>query len=197
MVRLMILGLLKLKELSGYEIQQVLQTSQTDIWAGVLPGSIYHALKKMDKEGLVEVSSVEQTGHRIKAIYKITPKGEEEFIILLKESLREKSVSLPSTLYAAMAFLRELPLEDQLAALQEQMTVLEKELELLKAGEKIKEQYVALDAIAKLQFENMFDHYRLQIDFLKKLMEQLKLTVQPSMKKEDFNKYFEKNEETL
>jgi DNA-binding PadR family transcriptional regulator len=191
MVRLMILGLLKLKELSGYEIQQVLQTSQTDVWAGVLPGSIYHALKKMDKEGLVQVSSVEQTGHRIKAIYKITAQGESEFIKLLKESLREKSVGLPSTLYTAMAFLRELPLKEQLEGLQEQKVVLEKELELLRVGEKAKEQHVTLDAIAKLQFENMFAHYQLQIDFLEKLMQELMLKEQLEIKKEDFDKYFE------
>ena len=79
MVRLILLGMLKIRPLSGYEIQQVLQTSQTDVWAGVLPGSIYHALKKMDKEGLVEVDSLEKTGHRIKAIYKITEKGLTEF----------------------------------------------------------------------------------------------------------------------
>ena len=45
MVRLLVLGLLQFKPLSGYEIQQILQVSQIDVWAGILPGSIYHALK--------------------------------------------------------------------------------------------------------------------------------------------------------
>lgn len=193
MVRLMVLGMLKLRPLSGYEIQQVLQTSQTDIWAGVLPGSIYHALKKMDKEGLVEVDSVEQTGHRIKAIYKITEKGQEEFIKLLKESLREKSVCLPGTLYAAMSFMHELALADQIEALTEQKGLLEREMELLKAGEKIKEQHVTLNGIARLQFENMYAHYELQIDFIEKLIAQLKTaeSSEPKLTDEDFQKYFE------
>ena len=55
MTRLMVLGLLKSKPMSGYEIQQILTKSQSDSWAGILPGSIYHALKKMEKEGLVEI----------------------------------------------------------------------------------------------------------------------------------------------
>ncbi|MCM3768604.1 PadR family transcriptional regulator [Neobacillus niacini] len=193
MVRLMVLGMLRIKPLSGYEIQQILQTNQSDIWAGVLPGSIYHALKKMDKEGLVEVDSVEQTGHRIKAIYRITEKGQEEFFQLVKTSLREKSVNLPSTLYTAMSFMHELSLEEKLAGLEEQLQLLEKELALLQAGQKTKEQYVTLDPIAKLQFDNMFAHYQLQIDFIQELMGQLKTLekAQTKLTEEDLQKYFD------
>lgn len=193
MVRLIILGMLRMRPLSGYEIQQVLQMSQTEVWAGVLPGSIYHALKKMDKEGLVEVDAVEQTGHRIKAIYKITEKGMIEFLELLKASLREKSVSLPGTLYAAISFLHELPAEDKISALIEQKELLEKELELLKTGLTVKEQHVALNEIAKLQFDNMFSHYGLQIDFIEKLIAILKKTdgEKAHSMTEDFQKYFE------
>lgn len=192
MVRLLILGMLKIKPLSGYEIQQVLQTSQTEIWAGILPGSIYHALKKMDKEGLVEIDSVEQTGHRIKAIYRITDKGRAEFPQLLQESLREKSVVLPSTLYAAISFLHELPREDQIQALKQQKDLLEHELEQLKSGQKVKEQYVTLNAIAKLQFENMYAHYQLQIDFIEKLVYQIENNDEEdtTITSEQFQKYF-------
>lgn len=193
MVRLMVLGLLRIKPLTGYEIQQILQTNQSDIWAGILPGSIYHALKKMDKENLVQVDSVEQTGHRTKAIYKITEKGQDEFYKLVRESLREKSVSLPSTLYTAMSFMHELVLEEKLSGLEEQLQLLEKELAVLQTGQKTKEQYVTLDPIAKLQFENMFAHYLLQIDFIQKLMSQLKNQEngQTELRKEDLQKYFD------
>lgn len=193
MVRLMVLGMLRIKPLSGYEIQQILQTNQSDIWAGILPGSIYHALKKMDKEGLVEVDSVEQTGHRIKAIYKITEKGQEEFLKLTRESLREKSVNLPSSLYTGMSFMHELSLEEKLAGLEEQLLLLEKELAVLQSGQKTKEQYVTLDPIANLQFENMFAHYQLQIDFIHKLTDQLKSqeNVQTKLSADDLQKYFD------
>lgn len=193
LVRLIILGMLKIRPLSGYEIQQVLQMSQTEIWAGVLPGSIYHALKKMDKEGLIEVDTVEQTGHRIKAIYKITEKGQLEFTELLKSSLLGKSVGLPSTLYAAISFLHELPTKDSIQALAEQKVLLEKEVEQLKIGLATKEQHVTINEIAKLQFENMFAHYQLQIDFIEKLIVQLdKMGDHPSDSlSEGFQKYFE------
>jgi DNA-binding PadR family transcriptional regulator len=169
MTRLMVLGLLRLKPLSGYEIQQILQTSQSDKWAGILPGSIYHALKKMDKEGLVEVESVEHTGHRAKAIYKITENGEIEFKLLLKESLERSSVVLPSSLYTALSFLHEISNEELIKAIETQLTTLERELADLKLGQKKKESVMKLDPFTLMAFENMFQQYELQMDFLKKM----------------------------
>lgn len=174
MVRLIVLGLLKNKSLSGYEIQQILQTSRTDIWAGILPGSIYHALKMMDKEGLVEINNIEQTGHRIKAIYKITEKGEKEFVHLLQKSLEESSVLLPNTLYSGLSFMQEIPLKDKIYALEKQKKNLEQELELQKQGQAIKEAHIELDDVMKLVFENVYNHYELQISFLQKLIDHLK-----------------------
>lgn len=192
MVRLILLGMLKIRPLSGYEIQQVLQTSQTDVWAGVLPGSIYHALKKMDKEGLVEVDSLEKTGHRIKAIYKITEKGLTEFKRLVKDNLREKSIVLPGQLYAAVSFLSELSPEESIEALSEQRALLEEELESLREGLKTKEQYVEVKGIAHLHFENMFAHYELQIRFIDKIIDHIKEngTGQPAAADDGFEEFF-------
>lgn len=51
MTRLMVLGLLmQYGPMSGYELQQAMQSAQTDTWAGVFPASIYHALKKWIKK---------------------------------------------------------------------------------------------------------------------------------------------------
>lgn len=60
MTRTMVLGLLQtFGQMSGYEIQQKMQLSQTDKWAYVKPASIYHALKRMEKEGLVVLETIE------------------------------------------------------------------------------------------------------------------------------------------
>ena len=192
MVRLILLGMLKIRPLSGYEIQQVLQTSQTEVWAGVLPGSIYHALKKMDKEGLVEVDSLEKTGHRIKAIYKITERGLLEFKEMVKDSLREKSIILPGQLYAAVSFLSELSTEESLEALTEQKALLEQELDSLREGLQTKMQYVEIEGIANLHFENMFAHYELQIRFIDQVINHIKEngTGQPVKPDKGFEAFF-------
>jgi DNA-binding PadR family transcriptional regulator len=72
LTRLFVLGLLTWRPLSGYEMQVILQLNQTERWAGILPGSIYHALKKLAAEGMVVLQATEQVGNRAKAIYAIS-----------------------------------------------------------------------------------------------------------------------------
>lgn len=173
MARLMVLGLLQMKPMTGYEMQQILQTSKTDLWAGVLPGSIYHALKKMEKEELVAIEAVEQTGHRTKAIYKITEKGSIAFRALISESLAESSVMLPSQLYTAISFIQHLPAEQAVLALKEQKAILEQGLQEQMMGiEKKREAMAKLDTLTELTAQNIFKQYELQIEFVQKLIAQ-------------------------
>ncbi|MFD0713200.1 PadR family transcriptional regulator [Paenibacillus sp. GCM10027626] len=171
MTRLMVLGLLTKYPMSGYEIQQILQQSQTDTWAGILPGSIYHALKTMEKEKLVEIDSVQQTGHRTKAVYRITEQGRREFVKLLEEALRQSSISFPTTTYTAITFLYALPRDIVLDALAEQRKLIEQQYALMKAGEQQKVTYKDYTEIVQLTFQNMYDHYEIQLKFLARLEE--------------------------
>lgn len=169
MTRLMVLGLLSVKPMSGYEIQSQLQVSQADKWAGILSGSIYHALKKLNEEGLVELDSVEQTGNRSKAIYKLTEAGREELILLLMESLQQSSVMFPTTLYTAMSFLYLLPAQEILQAIDRQRQTIEMEYEGMKVGKAAKEQAIRLPDYIELTFDNVFEQYELQLRFLDRL----------------------------
>lgn len=87
--RLLVLGLLNESPKYGYEIQKWLEQSRTDTWADVLPGSIYHALQQLQKEGLVRVSETSQVGHRLKAVYAITDAGRSAFKTLLRQALQQ------------------------------------------------------------------------------------------------------------
>ncbi|CAM3002897.1 PadR family transcriptional regulator [Paenibacillus sediminis] len=171
MTRLMVLGLLTYRPMSGYEMQQMLQQSQTDKWAGILPGSIYHSLKTMTADGLVEIDAVEHTGHRAKAIYKITDKGREQFFELLKSSLVEPSVAYPTTLYTAISFLELLPKEVILESINVQEKALREQYEEMKRGEEQKAAHTSLPAHIRLVFQNMYDQFEIQLRFLQKLRE--------------------------
>ena len=167
MARLMVLGLLKTKPMSGYEIQQLLTKSQSASWAGILPGSIYHALKKMAKEGLVEIDSIEKTGNRSKAIYKITADGEMEFNQLLLDSLQVSSVLLPSNLYTGLSFIEHLTKDEIIQSLKKQQIVLEEQLNILKEGIEIKRTYMQMmDGVTEMLFQNVFKQYELQLELL-------------------------------
>ncbi len=84
--RLLVLGLLSMAPMHGYEIKKTMDLTRAAVWAAVLPGSVYHALKTMAAEGLVEVKATEATGHRTRAIYAITPAGRSELKRLLREA---------------------------------------------------------------------------------------------------------------
>jgi DNA-binding PadR family transcriptional regulator len=117
--RLLVLGILNEKPMHGYEIRKWLEERKAELWADVLPGSIYNALKSMSAEGLVKVDSTERTGNRLRAIYMITPKGEEELKQLLRSTWRELPASFPTGIYAALAFVDDLPRRDVLQAITE------------------------------------------------------------------------------
>ncbi len=57
--RILVLGVLRDETMHGYELKATLERWGAPQWAGVSSGSIYFALKKMAKEGLVEVRGAE------------------------------------------------------------------------------------------------------------------------------------------
>ena len=60
MIRLLVLWLLDNEPMSGYDIKQMLQTMDAKRWGGVLIGSIYYALKKLEKNEYICVTDMEQ-----------------------------------------------------------------------------------------------------------------------------------------
>lgn len=158
MTRVLVLGLLDVQPMSGYDIQQMLRISDAERWGGVLIGSIYHALKKMETEGLVAVDSIEQTGHRQKAIYKITATGREHLSQLVGDSLADSSVNYPSTLYSGLSFIEKVSPEKALAALSNQLVALEKEYQALESGFRLKDiaMHQNIPPMTKLIFDNMY-----------------------------------------
>lgn len=111
MTRLLVPGLLDEKPMSGYDIQQKVSGADAERWGGVLVGSIYYALKKLEQENYIELAGVEQTGHRQKAIYKITDQGKAYLQSIILDSLRTSSVLYPTTLYSGLSLLDKIPPE--------------------------------------------------------------------------------------
>lgn len=101
MTKLLVLGLLDGGPMSGYDLQQKLGGADAERWGGVLPGSIYHALKKLEGEGCIALAGVEQTGHRQKAVYRITEAGRNHLHTLIADALRASSALYPTTLFTS------------------------------------------------------------------------------------------------
>ncbi len=173
--RVFVLGLLSFQPMAGYAIQHYLRLNRAEQWAGILPGSIHHALKKLAAEGFVRLQSTEQTGYRTKAIYAITASGLEEFHRLLEQAWSTPSPHYPVGLYAALTFLNALPRATVLAALDAHLAALQNELEDWKKGEAT--QAVAIppemQEFVRLSFANGREHMEVDLRFLRTLRERL------------------------
>jgi DNA-binding PadR family transcriptional regulator len=109
---MLILGVLAERPMHGYEIQQWMKDSRTDIWAGVRPGSLYHALKQLDAEDLIKVKNVISQGERSRTIYQITGNGRTELRSLVTDGWARLPNSYPVDLYTLVTFSRSLPAVD-------------------------------------------------------------------------------------
>jgi len=126
--RLLVLGVVRMHgSAHGYQVRRELLTWSADKWANVAPGSIYHALKKMETERLLEVASTdEHPGGPDRTAYKLTHDGETEFQLLLSKYLSESDDSAQGSyrLAAAVTFLPALPRARALSLLRHRLTQL-------------------------------------------------------------------------
>jgi DNA-binding PadR family transcriptional regulator len=85
-IRSIILGLLNVRPMTGYELKQVFDTSLSN-FSGASFGSIYPTLRKLRQGGLASVEEETREG-RLRKVYSITPSGREAFGEALGGELR-------------------------------------------------------------------------------------------------------------
>lgn len=153
--RLIILGLVKKSPMHGYELQRVMQQTRADQWAGLLKGSIYHALKRMAAEGLLKVRAGESARSRVKAVYEITARGRTEFKQLLRAAWQAPDRGFPASLFGAVAFLDELPSDEVLGLIAAHRATLTRELAAWREAERSRS---ALPAQLRLILEAASQH---------------------------------------
>ena len=116
-VRLLVLGLLERKPMHGYELRKLAAQNRIESWTGILPGSIYHALGQLAKDGLIVRKAVERQGDRVREVFAITRAGRAELKRLVQEAWAERLRSFPTALYGALSFREALDPAEERAAL--------------------------------------------------------------------------------
>jgi DNA-binding PadR family transcriptional regulator len=90
MLEMAILGLLKERTMHGYQLKKRLADTLGSFWR-VSYGSLYPALKRLQREGAVEMTFPKEEVGRRKNVYRITQKGERVFADLLERAGHEAS----------------------------------------------------------------------------------------------------------
>jgi DNA-binding PadR family transcriptional regulator len=122
MLELAVLGLLKERAMHGYQLKKRLADTLGSFWQ-VSYGSLYPALKRLQREGAVEmIFPREQVGRR-KNVYRISKKGEELFAELLERAGHEATED--SGFQVRLAFFKYLKPETRIRLLERRRAFLE------------------------------------------------------------------------
>jgi DNA-binding PadR family transcriptional regulator len=124
--RLLVLGVVRMYgKAHGYQVRRELLSWSADKWANVQPGSIYHALKKMSAEKLLDQVDVEPgDSGPDRVAYRLTPEGDAEFELLLTKSLSSPSIT-GFEMSAAITLMTALPRQRVIDLLQHHRVNLE------------------------------------------------------------------------
>ena len=171
-VRLMVLGLLARGPRHGYELRKLAEQNRMESWAGILPGSIYHALKQLLKEGLIRRVATERTGRRTREVFAITAAGRRALIGLVRQAWRAPIRTTPSTLYGALLFRGIISPAEEAKAIEAQRADLEAEIRLWEKARPLKE----LPGDQAAVYDNGLDHLRADLKLIRRLAPRVKGT---------------------
>jgi len=170
MARFVVLSMLRMKEMHGYEMQNLIQTSKMEQWANLLSGSLYHALNNLEKEGKIETAREERTGARIRKVYRITEEGEKEFQAELRKALLFMPGSLKSDFALALPWITQIPREEARELIEQNIRQIERHIQDWEVGLEIKGK---MDPLIKLSLEHGIEKMKLDIAYLNKIMAML------------------------
>ncbi|MEW2578739.1 PadR family transcriptional regulator [Streptomyces syringium] len=126
-IRLLVLGAVRQHgRAHGYQVRNDLEFWGAHEWSSAKPGSIYHALKQMAKQGLLIAHDVapSEAGGPPRTEYELTGKGEEEYFTLLREALSSHDQKV-DVLSAGVGFIVDLPRAEAIALLKQRVESLE------------------------------------------------------------------------
>ncbi|GAA4987086.1 PadR family transcriptional regulator [Streptomyces hyderabadensis] len=126
-IRLLVLGAVRQHgRAHGYQVRNDLEYWGAHEWSNAKPGSIYHALKQMAKQGLLLAHEIAPStaGGPPRVEYEVTEQGTEEYLTLLRAYLTAYD-QRPDVLTAALGFMVDLPRQEALALLEERVRKIE------------------------------------------------------------------------
>ncbi|MFI7006103.1 PadR family transcriptional regulator [Streptomyces sp. NPDC050145] len=126
-IRLLVLGAVRQHgRAHGYQVRSDLEYWGAHEWSNAKPGSIYHALKQMAKQGLLRAHEVAPStaGGPPRTEYEVTERGTREYLTLLRESLTAYDQK-PDALSAALGFMVDLLRAEVVALLRERVRRIE------------------------------------------------------------------------
>ncbi len=172
MIKLLLLYYFSVKPTHGYEIQRFIQVYELDKWAKIQSGSIYYALAKLEKEGLIQQTSVMPISDKQRKEYCITARGREALPELARQCLETPIGEAGSDKFFMFPILSCLESTIAVMLLNAHIEALEKKRDYITHWQKMKinNRSFKTEIIA---FEMMLSSYDYQIKWHKAMLEEL------------------------
>ena len=193
MVQLFILFFFSVKSAHGYEIQRFISLNRMSEWNNIKSGSIYYAIKKLEKDGYIRMIDKPEEGEKKKQIYEITETGRD---VLKKLAYNEMSKPLQGAasekflLYPIIASLQK---EEIIQGVEKHISDLEEQKIRINDWRKEKEQKAC--SMEAITLDYMITAVDSQIIWHKMMLENLDNIIKDTnkivklIKETDFMKY--------
>ncbi|MFW0790912.1 PadR family transcriptional regulator [Gordonia sp. CPCC 205333] len=169
----LVLGLVIERPMHPYEMVQTAMARHEDRLANIRPGSLYHAVSRLEGQGHIRIHDVEREGNRPeRTVYGITPAGREAYLQAVTTMLASHRAEFPQ-LFMALALAHDLPRAEVINLLEKRLGAMNEEFETLSAR---------ADEASAAQVPEMFfldggcrlATLRTQIDWLNTLVKRLR-----------------------
>ncbi|SNS17984.1 transcriptional regulator, PadR family [Anaerovirgula multivorans] len=164
MIKFAILGFLMYKELTGYDIKQFMIQSTSNFMNASF-GSIYPALDKLEKDGLISSTKVVEKG-KYKKVYEINERGREVFISWLEEPI--DFMKSYEDILAKIFFYGNLPKEKASELIEQLIVDINQKIENLEKLESVVKCKTGYYEISTLYFG--IDHLKFMADWYGKFL---------------------------
>lgn len=123
-----VLSLLGQGPMHPYEMYSVMLSHHEDALVKVRPGSLYHAVERLERDGLVKSLGTDRpTGRPERTVYELTPEGHAALIEWVRAGLRQWQPEYPQ-FPLALSLANNLPADTVVGLLQEYLQSLDAEV---------------------------------------------------------------------
>jgi DNA-binding PadR family transcriptional regulator len=155
-----------------YEMQRLIRQRHKDEFLDLKKGSLYHAIERLKKAGLIEEASTGREGRRPeRTTYRITETGETELQDWLRSLLAQPAYEA-SAFIAAMSFVAHLSPEEVIDQLEIRTNQLD--CGIVALGAILKNLVPKISRIPLLEAEYMLAMRRAELDWVRSLIAELR-----------------------